>query len=414
MRIAFLVDRKNHYRNYGTVIETALQRGHTVELWLGLFMDEDNSKYYLQPSSDTVPDFGGGGLVLREYRSPDDLSGMVQTYEPDVIISILHPPKSLLLEDRSFLFVTLQYGIDTIFHSSQLSIEHTDLICVYTSWWVDWYAEYLAQRDACEPAWIEANIKNKCVATGFPQLDLFEKIDPVEVKQAFNIPAEQPVVLYLPLGVEFWPGAWSKFLTAPSLIIKLRYLWRGAQEEGIQFFLKYFSWILRGWNDVALHLAIRKFAENNGALFLAKGREKEEFRQSIENAMHLGVYDQKYYPPTSLALISIADLVIHSYSTAVLEAAYMGVPSITIQRPNLDLLVHKLWRRDQQGSAFHYSGMSHLLSIPEIIGSLSDTSLNDWQINEKKQRNFLDQYTGPNDHKAGERVLQAIELKMGL
>lgn len=114
MRLAFLVERNNHYRNYGTVIEAALQRGYTVELWLGLFMDVDNSKYYLQPSVDTVPEFGSGDLVLREYRSLDELPALVQKYEPDAVISILHPPKSLFIEERDFLFVTLQYGIDTI------------------------------------------------------------------------------------------------------------------------------------------------------------------------------------------------------------------------------------------------------------------------------------------------------------
>lgn len=411
MKIIFLLRRVNQFRNFGSIIEAALRRGYAVELWLGLFMDEGNNKYYLQPSSNNVPDFGEGNIIIREYHSLDELPDMVREFKPDVLVSIYHPPNSLYIEDRDFLFVTLQYGIDTIHRSSKSALEYTDLICLYTDWWVDWYAEYFIRRDGCEPDWIETHIKNKSISTGFPQLDLFEKIDPIEVRRNFNIAENQPVVLYLPLGVAMWPGAWSKFLNASSLKNKFFLLFEGVKEDGIKFFLKYSPWILRGWNDRKLHMAIRKFAENNGALFLVKGRKKETFRPAIENAMHRGVYDEEFYPPTSLELISIADVVIHAYSTAVLESAYIGVPSITIQRPNLKMLMHEMWRRDEEGSAFNFPGVSRLMSIPKIIETLPNHSLADFDLDRNNHQQFLTNFTGDSDNKAGERVLQAIEEK---
>ncbi len=236
----------------------------------------------------------------------------------------------------------------------------------------------------------------------------FANIDPVEVRRRWGVDANQPVLLLLPVDLAGWPGAWPPFFAATSTLKQWRALLRGAREEGLDFARKYWQWTIRGWNDRTLTNSISEFCKKNKAFLLIKGREKDPLRAVLLQKADKFFYDEAHYPATIFEAIAIASLCIVFYSTAAQEAAYAAVPSICVDRPNKDLVKHKLWRRKDSGGPYNYPGVVNWMTIPQMISEFPRRSLADFKIGVRARQDYLLKYNGPADHKASERILNLI------
>jgi hypothetical protein len=95
-------------------------------------------------------------------------------------------------------------------------------------------------------------------------------------------------------------------------------------------------------------------------------------------------------------LLSIADVCFHFYSFAALEAAYMGVFGITIDRPSpacaydeSEPAYHRLWRTHHDGSAFNFVGVNRWMSMPQALQELVDLKISELKIDQKNRSSYI-------------------------
>jgi hypothetical protein len=275
---------------------------------------------------------------------------------------------------------------------------------LFTPYWLEYASEYYELSGVAKANEVEAALVGKVTYTGFAQMDAFANIDPAEVRRRWGIDADQPVLLLLPVDLAGWPGAWPPFFAAKNALQQWRALLRG----GAQFFGVYWQWALRGWNDRSLTNAIDQFCKKNNAFLLVKGREKDSLRPVLLERADKSFYDESHYPPTIFEAISVASLCVLFYSTAAQEAAYAGVPSICVDRPNKELVKHKLWRRKEAGGPYNYPGVIDWMTVPQMITEFPRKSLADFKVDERARQEYLLKYNGPADHRASERILDLV------
>jgi hypothetical protein len=406
MKLAFIAHRANYLKHYGPIIDAALGRGWQVECWLR--QTGGVGKQHLNITPQMFRDIWGDRVSVQQFEEKEQVINMVSARKPDAIIS-LHPRSWYLKPGNEMpVFITLQHSVDTFVEATPEELGSSDYVCLFSPYWLEYAAKYYQMSDVAKAEEVEAALAGKVAYTGFAQMDAFANIDPIEVRRRWGIDADQPVLLLLPVDLAGWPGAWPPFFAATSALKQWRALLRGGREEGLGFVRKYWQWALRGLNDRTLTKAIGKFCESNEAFLLVKGREKDPLRQMLLEKADKSFYDEAHYPATIFEAIAIASLCIVFYSTAAQEAAYAGVPSVCVDRPNKDLVKHRLWRRKETDGPYNYPGVVDWTTIPQMIKEFPRMSFSDFKMDAQARQDYLLKYNGPADHKASQRILDLV------
>lgn len=412
MRLVFLVHRSNYYKLYGPIIESAIERRLDVELWL--LQNESGSKAHLMPSAEKVPDFGQDPIV-RTFLTKADLDLAIEHSAETTFIS-LHPKVNYINRALPPFFITIQHGIDTFVESSLDVLSSSDVLCLYSEFWLDWAARYYSEVEGVSQESAKQRLLKNAHFTGFPQMDAVSKIDPLAVRRRLQIEPGRPVVLLLPITLSNKAGAWPRFFEVSDRRRQFARLARGAASEGAGFGFEYLPWALKGWNDEKLTSAVREFCDRNNAFLVVKGRAKDPVRSWLSEAADVVCGDEGEYPPTTLELLSIADVCIHFYSFAALEAAYMGVYGITIDRPSpagayneSEPTYHRLWRTHDNASAFNFAGVNKWMTIPQAFESLADLKVSQLKIDKKEHSSYIATYLGNARSDSSKNVLSLVQ-----
>jgi hypothetical protein len=252
-------------------------------------------------------------------------------------------------------------------------------------------------------------LKGKVAFTGNPNLDIGPELERERIRKEFRIPSNKKVVLLLPINLTYWPGEWPWFYLAEAGLKQIRQLFRAVRNEGWSFLANYWHWAILGWNDDNLVKAIRQFCDKNNAMLIVKARKKDALRKGTKELADIAIYDESYYPSTVYKLMQVADLCIHFYSTAALEAAYFGTSSLCINRPNLDIAMHRLWRTNRIGGAFNFPGVNKWMSIPSAIRALPFISLENFAMDPKARNRYVNKYLGSSDELASRKILEIVD-----
>ncbi len=421
MKIVFLVDRGNLVRYLAPVMAEALQRDHQVICLLGQTSAAGDPKAHLDATEVDLPAVLRTQVESIPFTDYVALEALVDQLQPDAIISTQerghYANYGANLSES--MFVTLQVGVDTLANAGkQGAFGTSDLVCLYTPYWLDLSAEIYALSGQGEREEYYQAVEGKIAFTGAPQFDQFAKIDPQEVRQRWEIPADQPVVLVLPIPLANLSDYWSLFFMAETRAQQLKKLFWGGVHESPALFFEHFSWALRGWNDAYLNHVLGEFNQHNEAYLLVKGRKKDPVRPSLAAVADRVLYDDENDPATIFEALAIADLCIHFYSTATLEAAYAGVPALCIHRPSPFAKYGeeppyptRWWSRVAQGP-YNFTGVNRWLAIPEAIEQLPTCALDTFKLDEQARQAYLEKYVGPVDHRASHRVLDAVEARI--
>ena len=213
-------------------------------------------------------------------------------------------------------------------------LHSSDLVCLYSDYWQTIAADIYELSGYGDKKDYYRKTEKKVAFTGSPQFDQFNRIDPLEVRKRWNIPQSDPVVLLLPIPISNLSDYWSTFFATENRAKRFQTLLLGGIYENPRFVRDHYWWIIKNWNESRLNQAISQFTINNNGFLLVKGREKDPIKPMLLNSANKIIYDDSYYPATIFEAFSIANLCIHFYSTATLEAAYAGVPSLCIHRPS--------------------------------------------------------------------------------
>ncbi len=414
MKIAFLVHRTNYFKLFGPVIDEAIRRGHEVEIWI-YQAPMYGSKAYLRPNPESLPIFVGQ-TKLREFRDPRGIYNLASKVGVEVLFS-LHP-KSFYTkrEYGNIRLITLQHGIDTFVETGPAELGTADMLCLYSPYWLDWACKYYNRKLDIPESEIRKELQNRVRFIGLPEMDVLKTLYRKKALcKKLGIPANKKVVLLLPFPFTNMKKEWSHFFGAPNRIRQFYYLIRGAQKEGLGFAIKYWKWVLFGWNERSLIRAMKKFALVNDAVLVVKGRKKDPLRPWVRENADLVFYDEDYYPATIIELLAVANLCIEFYSFATLEAAYCGVPSLTLDRPSphvslleKPLLHHMLWRSKENGSAFNYPGVAYWKTIPEVIVRLPKLQMKDFALHKRDLKRYLTTFIGPSDFTASQKIFDLL------
>jgi hypothetical protein len=313
-------------------------------------------------------------------------------------------PRNFYFNDKAIKFVTLQHSVDT-FLDAHVDLATSDFVCLFSPFWWDYAVRYYAESTSISKSELEDVLLPKVAFTGSAQMDAFESIQPSAVRERFGIPAGQKVVLALPIDLAGWAGTWPGFFAAKG-VEQWRALFKAGRQLG--FAKEYWQWAVRGWNDDKLARVIERFCKNNDAFLLIKGRDKDPLRSAWLSRSDKAFYDDSHYPPTVFEAIAISSLCILFYSTAAQEAAYAGVPSLCVDRPNRDLLKHRLWRVSTVGGPYNFPGVVDWMSLPDLFSDFQNRSIDEFSVDEGARHKYLKLYNGPADHRASERVLDLL------
>jgi hypothetical protein len=224
-------------------------------------------------------------------------------------------------------------------------------------------------------------------------------------RKRYGLGPDQPVVLFMSLKMAV-PDAWRR-------------LFWGAGPRGWRALKAVASghahWvpeILRGNGYAALVDALAAFCRRTGAALVVKSREKNADPRFLRRAADVFRYDEEVYPYTSIELMSIADLCIHFQSGAVLEAAFAGVPSLSIAVSQEHLRQYSSFDEvygGRPGSLQNWNGVVWHTDPTGAIDRLSRASLGDFRLDTDAHRRYVDKFLGFADTRSSVRVLTAIE-----
>ena len=417
MRVAFVVHRLSDYRVFGPPIERALERGWRVECWHDYGRPRNGLKGHQFPDVGLCPVFRHGEPDVRPYSSTADLAQWIEQGEAAAVISTgtaWSDTAGSILSRRPF-WVCLQDGLDTFLNSPIDMVDHCDLLALHSPWWVEWAASYYARLAGVDDSGAcRARLESRSDFVGRFDLDSADLVDRDEVRRRWEIPADQPVVVLLPFpqGVgrnTFWP---RRVFMEPNRARRLLNVVSHGQ----------FRYCQKAWGDVhddSVVTAVRAFCDRNNALLLVKSRAKTPIPAYTQAVADKCVYDDSFYPSTTIEALSIAAACINYYSSGVMEAAALGVPNVCITFNAEDYAEKEVcdsyfqdFFSDKEGGMFQFDGMSRTLSIEEALVDLPSCTLDDLSVDPGAQREYVRRFLGWGDGRSAERLLNMIELRV--
>lgn len=398
MKIAVLILRKNYYRLLGPVVEEALARGHVVECchdWSGSRRSGKASEF-----PDGAPAFRAGSPRVASHRSTADLAERWRREPPEAVVSI-DPPAPELRAATKARWLWLQYAADILFQQTPAGVLDADAVGLYSPYWQHRIEERFAG------AGLGGELDRKASIVGAPELDVVHRIDRDEVRRRLGLPEGRPIVLYLPFPLRSnVPTPWLRNVHAPRTRLGqgLRTLWAGRGQD--------WSAVARGWNDRHLVRATRAFCDRNGALLVMKARRKDPVPRYAARLADRVFYDLSHHPPTILELLSVASLCIHFYSTAVLEAAYCGVPSLCLA-PREEQLGPASFRfgfihNGDADGLYNAPGVAYWRPLGSAFDGLPAWRLDDFPLDAGARRRYVERLVGFDDGRSAGRLLDAL------
>lgn len=418
MRLAVLVERRNQYRLLGPVVDAALARGWDAECW----HDVGQPRGFDFPGA--PPPFRHGTPRVRAYRGGAGLAAQLAATPPEAVIAFRRPAG--LDEPRAVRWFGLQYTLNvqdlvdcdgsTRFAGVGLHSPHwrQDAAgCIEVT-------EFNRSRATGTPARpvdgaaVEATLARCGRFVGVPELDLYERIDPEEVRRRYGIARGRPVVVYIPFQFRSLhpdperPGRafWLTHVNPHGRLRQQLAVWLHGRPE-------YQPYVDRRWCDRGVVAAVRAFCDANDAVLVVKPKLKDRVPRYLRRRADRVVWDRDYYPPAILDVLRIASLcVITCLSTVTYEAAYAGVPSVTVAPTGDELGFRPVWQErflhTRAGGSFHFPGVVYPVSLGDFVDGFARRRLADYPVEPAARIQYVEKFIGFDDGKSSERVLDAV------
>jgi len=394
-RIAFPIHRKNYYRLLAPIVEAALRRGWRAECWHDWGQPRRGGKASEFP--DAVPPAMADGAQIQTFHGNAGLVERLRVDPPDIVLS-LDPPPAMAPQETKARWIWLQYSADQLLYPTTDGVLTSDALATYSGYWIARLAERFRHDTIGEV------LRRRAVPVGMPELDVVRAIDPDEVRHRFGLPPRQPVVLYLPFPLRSNPPtAWLRRVFTPST--------RLGQAVGVLLAGRpqYWEHVRRRWNDRRLAEGVRAFCDRAGAVLVMKSRLKDPIPRYARRLADQALYDPAHYPPTILELLSVASLCIHSYSTAVFEAAYSAVPSLCLAPETKDMglpeHVHQLVHNGSLGGIYNWPGTAYCVPLRDAFEGLPRWGLADFPSDVNARKRYVERFLGFDDGRSAGRAL---------
>jgi hypothetical protein len=406
MKIGVLIHRRSYYKVLPPFIEEFLRRGHSILCLHDLVWNVGTHREYDHPSLECVPHFRSGQPEVIGWTSIDELAECILKARLDAILFLNTHPYYPALRQRfpgkqgGLRWISWQNAADILAHPDELL--HYDDVLVNSAQWADWTLERLSSVED------RRKLSQKIAIVGRPDLDGAADALAPDIRREWGIPPDRKVVLLLP----FQFGSCADRLWAPHVYGAPHKLY-AALVGLLAMRPRWVKQALRGQTDRELMRALRAFCDRENAWLLIKSRLKDPIK---DYAVHLAdkvLYDDDLYPSSMLKCLAVADLCVHFASTAVMETAFFGVPSLGIypeMRDYVDFRQSAILAETKVLS--DWPGVSQILTIRQTFEFLRQDRLDSCHVDPVSRQRYLERFVGSNDSSASRRAVDVIEQRI--
>ena len=405
MILAFFVPRRGSLKVMGALIQAALDRRHEVVL-LWHPAEAKPGERILPKDLESWP---GARAIAFDPRAPLPPILAAQSAQALVATSLYSTFEAFgrtvdlpALGQAGVRTFSIDYVLDTV-TSSPEGYRAVD-VTFYTSeyqrrlhWRVQ--AEGFARVGAPD------ELARRSAVCGSPMLDQLAVVDRAAVRKRYGLDDGRPVVVFMSLKMGV-PDPWRRLVWGRE--------WRGlrAIRAASTGHAEWVPTILRthGYRD--LMDALARFCARHGAALVVKSRRKNYDPSFLSRYADVFLTDETVYPYTSMELIAIANLCVHFQSGAVIEAAFAGIPSLSVIVSQTHL--HAYPGHDEiyglaPESLQNYGGVVWPVRPEEAIARLERASLADFGIDRAARAGYVRRFLEFDDTASSDRVLDVIE-----
>lgn len=405
MTLAFAVYRKGFLKVIGAVIQTALDRGHSVVL----LWDPDEAKPGESVSRSDLQAWPAARVVRHGNRAP--LGPVLREHGAQalVVVSLYtvlraygHGGELESLRAAGVRLFSVDYVLDAV------TIDPEAYRVVDVTFYSSEYQRRLhwsLMADRFARLGDQADWSRRSAVCGSIMMDQLDLVDRAVVRKRYGLGDDQPVVLFMSLKMEV-PDLWRRLHWGRA--------WRGIRAVRA-LASGHAAWvpdILRRHGYREMLLATRRFCRRSGAALIVKSRAKNGDPPFLRRLADDFIYDEEVYPYTSMELMAIADLCVHFQSGAVLEAAFAGVPSLSVLVSQEHLKRYASFDElygAEADTLQNFPGVVKPVSHRDVSALLDRASLTDFAVDPEARRRYVTKFLGFDDTHSSRRVVETIE-----
>lgn len=440
MKIIFLIEKTNYYRNFTPLIKEGLNRRYDIECWHNYSKPRSGQRWYSFPETKDVPAFDSAKQPkVSVFYGNEDLKDKLKAIDTaDAVIS-LHAPDFYFdpgwIKEIGLRWFTLLAFCDILFepnnHPDAARQNKNGIFFLYSEYWLLRARDFM-RRFHPRRAYLLEDAYNKYVFTGIPEFDAFKNIDPNKVRKKYGIPEGKSILLYLPFPYSnrskhsAWEMAFCGLFTNTAVAQdgsyihdKMRPFWENLRHRAgclCRIAKDPSSWecLLRGLNEPQVFKAARKFCDKNDLYLVAKPRLKFPVSQIVRRESDLVVWDDEknLNPPVLKELLSISKLTVSFFSFSVLSSVFAGVfhlnASLSDKFCDGDP-AGRYWLPEEEPSFFNFKGACESWKVKKIINELNNADPERFKIDPQRRKEYIEKYIGQDDFHSSARFFDALE-----
>ena len=427
-RVGFYIPRANYLREMGPLIEYLVRERSADYRVTALLPRWNVSKPQLRVDVKTFNDLWGESIKVRELRTVSALADVIRAGDIEALLSLQPELSDIGPADIAALRMeSVKQGIkwvalpDCFTQDALVVIDvpsvlaNWDVVCTAGPRSVRYIEEHL--RDV-EPQ-AARTLLSRIAAVGDPKFDGLRNLScGRDIRRKYGLPQDKPVVFLatapriVPLSVNSWVARSLDTRFRSDSVWSARRALARLKSLHYPILLEY-----RRYLD-----ALRRFADKNRAILVAKTRAKHQDPQFVGDFVDHLIGDHEFFPFTTLELLKTANLYFGFYSNTASEAVVSEVYALTalflpphVAEGNRDWR----WRKSAEAMNRGPSGLWQVPGVSEIIhgttaagatalNRFADSTLEQYRIDEGRRRDILsDLYSDLGNSSA--RVIGALE-----
>jgi hypothetical protein len=405
MNVAFLLARKGYFKVLGTLVNAALARGHRATLLWDPVEAKRGEAVALAdltawPAA-TVQEWNRREPLLPVLRAAG-VDALVGNRIVDVLQGSGHGAELAGLAPAGVRLFSVDYLFDTLTsHPSTYRFVDTTFYASEYERGVHWRIAADGFAALGEPATWRA----RSAACGSTPMDQLALVDRAEVRRRHGLAPTQPVVVFMSLKMAV-PEVWRRAVWGPEPRVVR------AARAALAGHPEWIPGIIRRHGYRSLVESVRRFCRRSGAALIVKSKEKNDDPAFLRGLADVWLYDERVYPYTSMELMAIANLCIHFQSGCALEAAFAGVPSLSVTVPQSHLAGHATYEEvysARPGTVQNFPGVVWTIPAAELAGRLDRADLASFTLDADARRRYVETFLGFDDTASSARVLEEIE-----
>ncbi len=404
MTLGVLAFRRGFLKVMGALVRAAVERGHDVVL----LWDPVEPKPGERVTTEDLAAWPTARIVTYDRRTPLlpalQAAGVTALVGPSLYTLLGALGRTVEVDALAVAGVRLysvDYGLDTV--TSDPAGYAALATTFYASEWQRQLHWRIRSGDFARLG-DRAVLEARSAVVGSTMLDQLGVVDRASVRKRYGLD-DRPVVLFLSLKMAV-PDRWRQLVwgRGPRVLRAARALAAGRA-----------AWVpdivrSHGYRDLVA--AVRRLCDRSGAALVVKSREKNDDPAFLRRLADAFVLDEAVYPYTSMELMAVADLCVHFQSAGVLEAAFAGVPSLSVQISQEHLKGYPTYAEfysARPDTLQNFPGVVWSTTPAEAIARLGVATLADFRVDAERRRAYVARFVGFDDTRSSDRALDVIE-----